>query len=236
MYIFLLTNIQGNIGFLDNEESEHCVRVLRKDDGDEIHAIDGKGTYYLCTISRASRRETQVSIKERITNWGEKEGTKMILAISPLKQKERFEWLVEKAVELGVDEIIPLVCKYTITDNIKPDRLHNLMIAAMKQCKRCRLPVLHEPTSFSDFMKNTQADIRLFAYCLAENPIFAHQEKIQQAQSLVLTIGPEGDFSTQEAEMAVKNGFLSVSLGESRLRTETAGLCALSMLKGIKGW
>lgn len=236
MYIFLLTNIQENTGFLSAEESEHCLRVLRKTVGEEIYAIDGKGTYYVCLISVASKKGTEVFIKQRIANWGEKKDTKMILAISPLKQKERFEWLVEKSVELGVDDIVPLICKHTITDNIKPERLHNVMVAALKQCKRSKLPTLHEPTDFQQFVTKTTADIRLFCYCTAETPIFAHQAAIQAAKTIVLAIGPEGDFSTQEAELALKSDFLSVSLGESRLRTETAGLCALSMLKGIKGW
>lgn len=236
MYTFLLSHIVENQGFLDEEESTHCVKVLRKNAGDFIDAIDGKGNYYKCQILTAKKSETVVQLLEKTPEWGEKKGVKLTLAVSPLKQKERFEWLVEKAVELGVDEVVPLISKYTFTDNTKPERLFKLMVAATKQCKRAKIPILHPPTPFEAFVQGKLPTNAYLAYCQADTHLFHYQTSIAQSADLLVMIGPEGDFTPQEVALAAAQNILPVGLGESRLRTETAGICALSMLKGIRGW
>lgn len=236
MYIFLLSHIVENQGFLDEEESTHCIKVLRKNAGDFIDAIDGKGNYYKCQILTAKKSETVVQLLEKTPEWGEKQGIKLTLAVSPLKQKERFEWLVEKAVELGVDEVVPLITKYTFTDNTKPERLYKLMLAATKQCKRSKIPILHPPTPFETFVQGKLADNAYLAYCQVDTHLFHYQTSIAQSADLLMMIGPEGDFTPQEVALAASQNIQAVGLGNSRLRTETAGICALSMLKGIRGW
>ncbi len=237
MYLFLIQEIEGNYGFMDAEEAAHCIKVLRKGVGDTVFCIDGKGGYYEGRIEKIAKTGVTVLLLNRTENYGEKQKGKVILAASPLRQKERFEWLIEKATELGVDEIYPVISRYTITDNVKPERLNNIIVSAAKQCKRARFPVLHKNVRFEDFVSlSLQTDLNLIAYCEAKLPLNAFQTEIQQCPKTLIMIGPEGDFSIQEMELAQKKDFRSVSLGESRLRTETAGIFALSLIKGFMGY
>lgn len=238
MNLFLLSIQSPNIATLSAEESHHCIKVLRKKEGDEIHGIDGKGNYVRGTIESISKQETSIAIQEIIENWGEKP-QKLILAVSPLRQKDRLEWLIEKSVELGVDEIVPIICKNTITNNIKPERMEQIIISAVKQCKRAKIPTLHVASSLEKSLAKftiNEKNIGLLAFCETENALSRHTSQIQGAESVCFVIGPEGDFTAKEVEMATQQGFEIVSLGKSRLRTETAGLFALSAIKWIQGW
>jgi len=235
MHLFLFQpNLRAEC-LLSPEESEHCVRVLRHHVGEMIHGIDGKGNYYNGEIIQASKKEVIVKIKEKIAQWGEKK-THIRLVVSPLKQKERFEWLIEKAVELGVNEIIPVVCRRTITDNTKTERLHNLMLAALKQCKRSLLPTLHAPKPFEATFALCVNSLKFIAFCESSEPLQHYQPQIAAAEDLTIFIGPEGDFTQQEVDLAVQNACIPISLGDTRLRTETAGMYALSGLKWAKGF
>ena len=237
MYLFLIQAITDNTGHLDTDESAHCIKVLRKKAGDTIHCIDGKGNYYECTIETVSKNGVSLYIHHKIAKYGEKNTGKITLAAAPLKQKDRYEWLIEKAVELGVDEITPITTKHTISGNIKPERLQNIIVSATKQCKRGRFPVLNPVISFENSLpQSANAALKLIAYCEAENHINTLHQEILEASSLVLLIGPEGDFTPEEVAQAQKQGFHSVSLGKSRLRTETAAIFGLSVLKMIKGY
>lgn len=235
MHLFLFQPTLTSECVLSPEESEHCVRVLRHHLGETIHGIDGKGNYYNGEIIQISKKEVVVSIKEKISNWGEK-STHIRLVVSPLKQKERFEWLIEKAVELGVNEIIPVICKRTITDNTKTERLQNLMLAALKQCKRSLMPTLHAPKPFDKALAFCENSLAFIAFCENSTPLQNYQPQISASENLTLFIGPEGDFTQQEVDLATQNGVIPVSLGDTRLRTETAGMYALSGLKWAKGF
>lgn len=236
--LFLLSIQSPTIASLSAEETHHCIKVLRHKEGDEIHGIDGKGNYVRGIIQEISKKETLIKILAIAENWGEK-SQKIILAVSPLRQKDRFEWLIEKAVELGVDEIVPISCKNSVTDNIKPERIEQIIISAVKQCKRAKIPHLNTVIPIEKWLNKLESEegsIKLIAYCEAENSISQFTSQIQNAQKVYLTIGPEGDFTTQEIALAQEKGFEIISLGKSRLRTETAGLFALSSIKFIQTW
>ncbi len=237
MHLFFIREIDGNRGYLDAEETAHCIRVLRKSEGDTLFGIDGKGGYYECVIIQKAKNSVTLEIKSRIEGFGEKPEGRIILAVSPLKQKERFEWLIEKSVELGVDEIYPIICRYTITDNIKPERLLSIIQSAAKQCKRAKFPVLHHAHLFAAFLKTKNLpDLGLIAYCEASKHLNHFGPEIEKQKEALLLVGPEGDFHAHEVEAAESVGFHTVLLGESRLRTETAGLFGLSLLKGYIGY
>lgn len=237
MNIFYLSPITESIALLTGEEANHCYKVLRKSVGDEIYGMDGQGCFYRCEITGVAKQEVTLQVLEKIPEWGEKKQGKVILAASPLRQKDRFEWLMEKAVELGADEIIPIGCKHTITDNIKPERLKSILISAAKQCKRSRIPLVRMLSPFSLLASKLPTDcLTMMGWCEAKTPIQQLQAEIQQAHTVCLVIGPEGDFAPAEVEMAQKAHWQIVSLGESRLRTETAGMYALSVVKMMRGF
>ncbi|MBX7240859.1 MAG: 16S rRNA (uracil(1498)-N(3))-methyltransferase [Bacteroidia bacterium] len=237
MYLFLIQGIEGNYGYMDADEAAHCIKVLRKNTGDTVFCIDGKGGFYEGQIEKIAKTGVTVLLKHKTENYGEKQSGKLILAASPLRQKERFEWLIEKATELGVDEIYPVISRYTITENIKQERLQNIIVSAAKQCKRARFPVLHKSVAFESFFSApVHSSVNLIAWCEAKVHINDFQTEIKNRGNTVMMIGPEGDFSAQEIALAQKNNYLPVSLGESRLRTETAGIFALSLIKGFMGY
>jgi len=237
MQIFLLQSIDKEQARLDEQESRHCIKVLRHTAGDEIHCIDGKGNMYVCQIEEANPKSCSLHILSKVPEWGEKEG-RITLAISPLRLKDRFEWALEKAVELGVDQIQPIICKRTdqYKSKLKRPRLETLLITASKQCKRSRIPDLRETLSFSDFIEQENYATSLMAFCESEDLIQRHAEEVRKSEDICLIIGPEGDFSPEECEKAKKKGIPLISLGESRLRTETAAIYGLSSLKYIRGY
>jgi len=223
MNLFYQTKISGKTICLEENESKHCIRVLRLKLNDEVWVTDGEGTMYKTIISDDNPKACVLTINETIKKYGER-SCKLHIAISPLQNADRLEWFLEKATEIGIDEITPILCEHTEKKHINPERLQKVLIAAMKQSLKAKLPVLNKLVKFSDFVKLNQSGLKGIAYC--------HDERIHITEwyksnsDCTILIGPEGDFSDAEIELAKKMGYTGISLGKSRLRTETAALSA----------
>jgi 16S rRNA (uracil1498-N3)-methyltransferase len=231
---FIKTDPHGK-AYLDEEEARHCVKVLRHRKGDTIWGIDGQGKRFECQIHDISRQRVELIIKKEEEEWGEK-AQQIRLALSPLRKRERFEWAIEKAVELGVTEIVPVLCRHTVKTGVNMKRIEAIARTALKQSKRSRLPALSAPIPLQKFLETPVQAPSFLAYCEATKPLGAFQEAIANAPQISLLIGPEGDFSEEEIEWAQRRGYQLVSLGENRLRTETAAIFAMGIIKYIQGW
>jgi 16S rRNA (uracil1498-N3)-methyltransferase len=225
MQIFYSPGISGNTYYLDDKESRHCIRVLRMGKGTPVKLIDGKGNLYEGVISDPDARECKIDITGIISDF-EKRSWYLHIAISPLKNPERFEWFVEKSVEIGIDEITPVICKNSEKLNIKTERINNIVISAMKQSLKARLTVVNPITTFREFIKADLRGIRLIAHCAESTEKKSVGDILSKGNDAVIMIGPEGDFSSDEIKGAVECGFKEVHLGNSRLRAETAGIAA----------
>jgi 16S rRNA (uracil1498-N3)-methyltransferase len=225
MQIFYAPDISGKSYTLDEKESKHLIRVLRMEKGADVKLIDGKGNLFEGFISEPDQNKCIIELTNEIKDF-EKKNYKLHIAISPLKNPERFEWFVEKSVEIGIDEITPLICKNTEKPGIKSERVNNLIISAMKQSLKAKRTVLNEICSFKEFINKNHDGTIMIAHC--DDSL--GREKISDVYSKnsdsIILIGPEGDFSREEIDTAVKGGFMPVHLGTSRLRTETAGIAA----------
>lgn len=211
---------------LSEETSKHCIQVLRMKAGEALELTNGKGGLYTANIAQEDKRHSTVIIeKETIVAAPEK---KISIAISLLKNASRFEWFLEKATEIGVTEIIPLICSRTEHHRFRFDRMQQILIAAMLQSQQSWLPVLHEPVKFNAFVSGATQTQKLIAHC--EENRKTSLANIKTENSSLLLIGPEGDFTSQEITWALDNGFEPVSLGNTRLRTETAGIVAATLL------
>lgn len=229
MQLFYQSAISAGENHLDAEESRHCIKVLRKQPGDTIHITDGKGTFYIARIVKADPRQCTFEIIEK--NLEPEKKHHIHIAIAPTKNLDRMEWFVEKAVELGVDEISFVVCNNSERKVLKLDRLERKAISAMKQSLKATLPTLHAVVQFQKFLeKSTPADEKYIAYIDKENTTPHLKSLLRPKQVYCILIGPEGDFSPEEVTLARQKGFQTVSLGNSRLRTETAGIAACVML------
>jgi 16S rRNA (uracil1498-N3)-methyltransferase len=225
MQIFYAPDIAGSEYTLDENESRHCIRVLRMKAGSELTIIDGKGGIFSAVILKPDAKACIVSVTGSINDL-QKRDYRLHIAISPLKNPDRFEWFIEKSVELGVDEITPLICDNTEKPNIRKDRIQNLIISAMKQSLKSTLPVLGETASFGDFVSKHSQGCRMIAHCDQTKERSSIAEVCPKGTDALILIGPEGDFSGTEISMAVEAGFIPVHLGASRLRSETAGIAA----------
>jgi 16S rRNA (uracil1498-N3)-methyltransferase len=223
MQIFYAPDINGNSYALDEKESKHLIRVLRMTKGSAVRLIDGKGNLYEGIINDPDQNKCTIVITGKTTDF-ERRNYRLHIAISPLKNPERFEWFVEKSVEIGIDEITPLICKNTEKPGIKSERVNNLIISAMKQSLKAKKTVLNEPCSFKDFVSNDLNGIRMVAHCDASTERMKISEVYSKNTNSIILIGPEGDFSREEVTSAITMGFIPVHLGPSRLRTETAGI------------
>ena len=230
MEIFYAYRIDGGYCYLDAEESGHCVRVLRHREGDTVSVIDGEGTMYSCVLTEASPKEAVARIEESHPGWG---GHDYILnmAVCPTKNADRYEWFAEKATEVGVDRIIPVIGERSERRVFKTERLRRLLLSAAKQSLKSRIPEVAEPVSVREFIKTAPEGLKLIAYCFeGEQKRISIQEALQSYKGsgeISVLIGPEGDFSPEEAAEALAAGFIPVHLGTSRLRTETAALTAV---------
>lgn len=224
MHIFYTPDLSGNTYTLDETESKHCVRVLRLEKGDEITLVDGRGGFYLAEIDDPNPKRCAVKIVKAEHNFG-KTSFKVHIAIAPTKNIERIEWFLEKATEIGIDRVTPLLCRFSERKEIKAERLEKVMISAMKQSLKAYLPQLDELTKFNEFIQQPFNGQKFIAHCDDQHRDLL-RNKVIFGQNCLILIGPEGDFSSEEIELALKQGFQPVSLGESRLRTETAGLVA----------
>ncbi len=223
--------IQNNVAILNEDESLHCVKVLRHKVGDIIQVIDGNGTRAIGKIEAAHAKQCAVSLteKEVVTQTRH---YKIHIAIAPTKNIERIEWFVEKAVEVGVDEISFVKCKNSERTVIKDDRLKKVAEAAVKQSQQAFIPKLNSLVDFKEFIKKDNSDVKLIAHCEKESKQHIKQY-ITTNKSFSVLIGPEGDFTKDEIALALSSSYLPVALGDSRLRTETAGLFACNALAVI---
>jgi len=225
MQIFYAPGINDNIYALDENESRHCIRVLRMTKGNTLKLIDGKGNLYKGFISNPDPHGCEIRITEVLTDF-EKRDYRIHIAISPVKNHDRFEWFVEKSVEIGIDEITPLICKNTEKPGIKIDRINNIIISAMKQSIKAFKPVLNKAVTFSEFQNLKIDGKRMIAHCCQFHERSKIDKVYKKGEDAAILIGPEGDFTDEEIFEAVDNGYISVHLGNCRLRTETAGIAA----------
>lgn len=225
MEIFYAPDIAGDTYTLDEKESKHIIRVLRMVKDQEVRLIDGKGNLYNGIIIIPDQKKCVIKINGVIRNFEERK-YKLHIAISPLKNPERFEWFIEKSVEIGIDMITPLICKNTEKTGIKPERIDNLIISAMKQSLKALKPALNEPCSFREFISVQKEGIKMIPHCDSRQLRHNIGEVYVKGASAVILIGPEGDFSREEIESAIAGDYIPVQLGTSRLRTETAGVAA----------
>ncbi|MBQ4366590.1 MAG: 16S rRNA (uracil(1498)-N(3))-methyltransferase [Muribaculaceae bacterium] len=213
---------------LTEDESRHCVRVLRLAEGDSIEVVDGRGNLYTCRISMAHPKRCAIEVTGCISSpphWG----CRIVLAVAPTKMLDRMEWMVEKCVEMGVDRIVPLRCHNSERTEIKTERLKRVMVAAMKQSLKATLPQIDEMTPLVQLLQQPWEGDRFMAYCDPELPREQRQllpQLCKSGRDVMVLIGPEGDFSPEEVAAALAAGVVPVSLGESRLRTETAAVMA----------
>lgn len=209
---------------LPEEEAGHCLRVLRLSIGDEIMLTDGKGCFYKAVISAASGKRCQVKVTETIPQEKGWNGW-LHIAMAPTKNMDRTEWFAEKATEIGFDELTFLNCRYSERKVIKTERIEKILVSAVKQSLKAAKPVLNEMTDFNSFITRDFGGQKFIAHCY-EGEKQLLKEVIHPGEDALVLIGPEGDFSEEEVEKAIANGFRPISLGKSRLRTETAALVA----------
>ena len=213
---------------LPQEEAGHCLRVLRMKDGDSLRITDGKGSFYNAVITAAQGKRCMIHIESEERQQPLWKGH-LHIALAPTKLMDRNEWFVEKAVEIGVDEITFLKTEHSERDVIKMERIEKIAVSAMKQSQKAALPVLNGMTAFRSFMDTDFKGDKYIAHCEPGSKVLLQDAVVPGHDSLVI-IGPEGDFSPAEIEMALKAGFKPVSLGPSRLRTETAALVAVHIM------
>jgi 16S rRNA (uracil1498-N3)-methyltransferase len=225
MQVFYAPGIDGKKYFLDEKESIHCIRVLRMKKNTPVKLIDGKGNLYEGIISDPNPKACQITIENVVPGY-EKRPYLLHIAISPLKNPERFEWFIEKSVEIGIDEITPVICKNSEKKSVKSFRINNIIVSAMKQSLKAGVTRLNEAESFSDFLRSPINGQKLIAHCSGSFERNSISSIYARGPDAVILIGPEGDFTDKEISMAIDSGFRSVHLGNSRLRTETAGIAA----------
>ncbi len=226
MQLFYVNEINNNVAELSEAESKHCINVLRHHVSDIIHLTDGKGALYKARIIDASPRACRAVIDEIIKDYN-KSHVKLHVAIAPPKQTDRFEWFIEKSVEIGIGEITPLLCSRSERKEIKAERLEKIIIAAMKQAIVTEKPVVNPMISFDRFLNLTKQsrEARFIAYC-SENNTKPIQKSLVKGHNATILIGPEGDFTPDEIQLALSTGWTPISFGNRRLRTETAALVA----------
>jgi 16S rRNA (uracil1498-N3)-methyltransferase len=233
MHLFYCENLGNDLATLSEEESRHCAKVMRMSPGNEIILVDGKGSFCYARLIDVNARAATASVTSREPEK-DKRPFRLHMAVAPTKNIDRFEWFLEKATECGIDEITPIICAQSERAVVKPERLHKILMSAMKQSQRAYLPVLNEVVRFKDFMKLQYHSTRFIAHCEAgeKNPL---RDAYMPGQDVVILIGPEGDFHASEISMAAASGYKAISLGSSRLRTETAALVACMEVNFING-
>lgn len=254
MEIFFSSCINGQTLTLTGDEAAHCARVLRKRAGDEVNVIDGLGTLYRCTLEIADARECTARINETVPNFGS-HPYMLTMAVCPTKNIDRYEWFAEKVTEIGVDAIVPVIGDRSERRVLKTDRLKRIVLSAVKQSLKGAIPEVCEPLSVKEFIESVPEDaVKMICYCFDDQEKVTVEQVLRDARSesgmtqevsgmtkeasgmtkglpdIVILIGPEGDFSPAEAELARSRGWLPVTLGSSRLRTETAAIVAATQV------
>ena len=239
MHLFLTDTTQGPYATLPPDESKHCIRVLRMQPGDELYVTSGDGTMCRARIVDPDPTACQVEITERLPDYGARP-FKLHMAVAPTKNNARMEWFVEKAVEIGIDRITPVICDHSERGALKTDRLERIALSAMKQSLQARRPLIDPPVNLADFLQNLNSQFSILnsqkfvCHCVGDDRHTLHQLYTPGTDALVL-IGPEGDFSPHEIAEVLAQGFQPVTLGNNRLRTETAALYALTALNFMNG-
>lgn len=252
MELFYTQDICNNICTLDEQESTHCTKVLRHKEGDVINVIDGYGNLLECRIVKAHKKCTELQIISRSENFGAHEYN-LTMAVCPTKNMERYEWFLEKATEIGTDTIVPVIGEHSERKSIKPERCNKILLSAAKQSLKGAVPQLLECCSMADFIASSDLEtdgssikpLKLIAYCgestkssvkeALESYLKTEIANLPQKPHIIILIGPEGDFSAHEVELATKHGFIPIHLGKSRLRTETAAVVSCSMVYTVIG-
>lgn len=218
---------------LTPDDSAHCARVLRHRAGDSINVVDGAGNLYECVITDDSPKAVSADIVNIIKGWHSHDYN-LTMAVCPTKNNERFEWFVEKATEMGLDTISPVIGERSERKVYKTDRARKIVLSAAKQSLKAAFPAVDEPVSVREFIKTHGSGARYIAYCFENDEAPRHSLAAELADSketeITILIGPEGDFSPAEAALALQHGYIPVHLGDSRLRTETAALTAAAMV------
>ena len=236
MELFFSRDIEGGICRLDQDESGHCIKVLRHRAGDEISVIDGCGTLYRCRITSDSHKGVEAMVLSSEEGWGAHD-YRLHMAVCPTKNNDRYEWFAEKACEIGMDEVSPVIGEHSERRIFKTARIEKILVSAAKQSLKGAVPAINEPVSVKEFIESygsAEEDgvLRMIAYCFEDEntPRRSIKEVLgtYEGSEIIILIGPEGDFSPAEAELAISRGFIPVHLGDSRLRTETAALTAVS--------
>lgn len=224
MQLFHTNNIQEETAYLGEEETKHCTKTLRKGIGAILTITDGKGNLYEAELTAFDKKSTTLRILKPLPSPDQRP-FKLHIGIAPTKNNSRLEWFLEKATELGIDEVSFLRCQRSERKNIRLDRLEKIVLSAAKQSIKTIFPVLHPLRPFKEVITTVEADFKGIAHCNT-TPLPPLKEKVAAVPTVFLLIGPEGDFSPQEVAWAQEQGFEAISLGQSRLRTETAGLIA----------
>ena len=217
---------------LDEDTSKHIVQVLRMKDGEQLNLTDGKGN--LITVEIIDDHKKHCKVRVFASSHQPPATRKITIAISLLKNSSRFEWFLEKATEIGINEIIPLICDRSEKQKFREDRMKNILVSAMLQSQQCWLPVLHAPIEYQLLFR--QQDVidaaqKFIAHCIEAEKRNLADLVNESLPSQIILIGPEGDFTAAEVQLAVKNHFMTVSLGETRLRAETAGIVAVTLMR-----
>jgi 16S rRNA (uracil1498-N3)-methyltransferase len=229
MYLFYTPDINGNSYQLNEEESKHWIRVLRLTLGDEVHLTDGCGTLYTTRISDAHPKACRVEVVHREENVG-RHHYFLHLAVAPTKNMERYEWMLEKITEIGIDIITPVLCEHSERRVFKHERAEKIVVSAMKQSLKTKLPELQELTDVKQLISAPFDGEKFICHC-AEGERLLLPQALQTCSNALILIGPEGDFSSEEIALALQYGFKSVSLGDTRLRVETAALVACAYMQ-----
>lgn len=210
----------------DAEESKHIVKVLRKAEGDVLHITNGKGMLFTAEVVLANPKRCEVKIISSELKL--KRNYYLHMVVAPTKMNDRYEWFLEKATEIGVDEITPVICDHSERKVIKEERFEKIILAAMKQSLSCFKPILNKAISLKEFLEGSslQSDLKFIAYCGEEEERFSLKRRAVIDHNVTILIGPEGDFSPEEVSLAKEKGYLPVTLGDQRLRTETAAIVA----------
>jgi len=223
MHLFYTPDIKQQEYTLDSIESKHCIKVLRLSIGDKIQLIDGKGGFYTAEIIDDSPKRCTVRCVETLKEYG-KRNFSLHIAIAPTKNIDRIEWFMEKCTEIGIDQFTPILCDHSERKIIKDERLNKIITSAVKQSLKAYHPILNPLTKFKNFISQDFKGQKFIAHCEDGQEKFLLQDLYTPGEDVTILIGPEGDFSIKEIELAREAGFKEISLGGSRLRTETAGL------------
>lgn len=226
-HLFYVPDIEHPETVMPPDESRHCIKVLRLKAGNDLYITNGKGGLYACTLLNEDPKKAMIKINEDFESRPERD-YKLHIAIAPTKNISRLEWFLEKCTEIGIDEITPLLCKNSERRTVKPERLEKIIIAAAKQSLTACFPRVNEAVKFNDFIEKAISSQKFIAYL--DNSSSPLKTKYEAGKDVLIVVGPEGDFTGNEIKKAVEQGFLPVTLGPGRLRTETAGVVACTTI------